>query len=74
MTLAGTHGNLIDMPFTYKGPTIKRGFVGGPRNKKMTMQDNMSSQLVSIGKVQDLGLVSMSVCIKSYQPQFIELY
>ncbi len=40
---------------------FKRDFAGGPQNKKMTMPDNISSQLVSIDKVvlpQDLGLVS----------------
>ncbi len=39
---------------------FKRDFAGGPKNKKMTMPDNMSSQLVSMDKVvlpQDLGLV-----------------
>ncbi len=30
---------------------FKRDFAGGPRNQKMTMPDNMSSQLVSIDKV-----------------------
>ena len=34
---------------------IKRDFAGGPQNQKMTMQDNMSSQLVSIDKVQNRG-------------------
>ena len=34
---------------------IKRDFAGGPQNKKMTMPDNMSSQLVSMDKVQNQG-------------------
>ena len=34
---------------------FKRDFAGGPQNQKMTMPDNMSSQLVSIDKVQNLG-------------------
>ncbi len=32
---------------------IKRDFAGGPQNQKMTMPDNMSSQLVSMDKVQN---------------------
>ncbi len=32
---------------------FKRDFAGGPQNQKMTMPDNMSSQLVSIDKVQN---------------------
>ncbi len=34
---------------------IKRDFAGGPQNQKMTMPDNMSSQLVSIDRVQNRG-------------------
>ncbi len=40
---------------SHKGSTIKRDFAGGPQNQKMTMPDNMSSQLVSIDKVQNRG-------------------
>ncbi len=32
---------------------FKRDFAGGPQNQKMTMPDDMSSQLVSIDKVQN---------------------
>ncbi len=36
---------------------IKRYFAGGPQIQKMTMPDNMSSQLLSIDKVKNQGLV-----------------
>ncbi len=34
---------------------IKKDFAGGPQNQKMTMPDNMSSQSVSMDKVQNRG-------------------